>query len=126
MNNIWEISVKSTDDRELGRFRGIRYDPPHYYDDAVDTIEICRAMYADTGVVDRFLIYRNAVLYANLIAHVKFTVTTGQYQDGQLIVNRDEVIWHEVKQKVCTCGCWAVYGKDSGLCVDWCDTRIKQ
>lgn len=123
MPDTWEISVKSTDDRELGRFKGIRYDPPHYYDDAVDTIEICRAMYTDAGVVDRFVVYKNDDLYANLVAHVRFAVTTGQYQDGQLIVNREERIWHRFKEKVCTCGCWVVYGKNSELCVDWCDSR---
>jgi hypothetical protein len=123
MTDTWTVTVKSTDDRDLGEFSSTRLDPPHYLDDAVDTVEINRAPYTETGVVDRFIIYKNGVLYANLNAHVKFRVTPLVYQEGQLIVSRNELIYTEVKQKICTCGCEKVYGKDSGLCVDWCDSR---
>lgn len=121
----WHIIVIDKDVNELGTFEcSLEYeaaDETHF--------DVKPGTYSRSGAIDLIKIYKNGNLYAKLPSNAYRAVLINQSEQGGALyvplINR--VIMKSAP--VCTCGGWAVYGKEADLhadnLVNTCDLRKK-
>lgn len=124
MLDTWQIKIVSTDNRELGACYANREAHRAKIMGLMDWLDFDAANYVATGDIAHYDVYCNGKHYARCVSQWKMHVRCGQPISGALAITPEDLVAvTSVAAKVCTCGCEVVYGKDSGLCVDWCDSR---
>ncbi len=124
----WHTIVLDKDLNELGSFEAsLDYDLAD-----TTTLDVKPGIYKRSGAVDVVKVYKNGALYAKLKSTAFVAVLINQTEHGGALVisAADRVIGEPAKiAPVCTCGGWAVYGKEADLHVDnnvaVCDLRRK-
>jgi len=127
--DTWKVLVVAEDNQqELGTFNAIRRDEYTGYLDCADYLEILGNFYTGCGDIGYFHAYKNKVLYASIKPMARMHAQAGAYYSGVLFILPSDLVAPK-PELVCTCGGWAVYGRDADIHADnvanTCDLRKK-
>lgn len=134
--DLWECTLVDVNDQPLIYCEAIllacQYTDSSLCDYAMVEIITPRCYAVADGVAHTLLVTKNKRLIARDSAsyeNKKYVVTTGDhYPSGRVVLTSKDMIRNHVKQEpVCTCGGWAVYGRDADIHSDTvafqCDLR---
>lgn len=126
MTPEYEVFAKDQVGNILGYFHAEHDCDLSLYDYVQSLWLVQPAAYHEVGVVHDFVIYKNGTHYAIVKCEIKFAVVKGQSEEGRIWIKKQELI--QIREKpVCTCGGWAVYGKEADIHADnvanTCDLR---
>ena len=134
--DLWECTLVDANDQPLiyceATLLACQYTDSSLCDYAIIELQtpVCYAV--ASGVAAAFLVTKNKKLIArhtDAYENKKFIVTIGDHNpSGHIVITSKDMIRNHVKQDpVCTCGGWAVYGRDADIHSDTvafqCDLR---
>jgi len=122
MRDNWSLVVFDSLGEILGEFNVHPVPGPNFpLTNFVVRIKVIPGNYIRSGQAVGFEIFIGDMLYATR-KYAGEIVTIGQCEDGELdLFEKDLVVFKQ--SKICSCGCWTTYGKNSTIHADWCDVK---
>lgn len=124
----YEVAIYDSQGHCLGSFFAVKLAQSNV-PGSVGTLQISSGTYHKSGVIHSVKVYDNHVLYAQWEVTYPYTVAQGQSEKDTLVhVYAISLVGRPVA-KVCTCGGWAVYGREADIHADdvanTCELRMK-
>jgi hypothetical protein len=117
----YEVNIYDNQSNCLGSFLAVKLAQSNV-PDSVGTLQIFTGTYARSGVIHGVKVYsEDGVLYAQWDVTYQYPVVKGQGEKDSIIHIYAISLVDRPVTKVCTCGGWVTYGKDSGLHAFHCD-----